>query len=46
MPRGFGSGILSGLGRRYQAIADFRKALALDPADENVKKNLRELGAP
>ena len=26
-------------------IADFRKALALDPTDESVKKNLRDLGA-
>ena len=39
-------GIYGGSGRRDQAVADFRKALALDPANENVKKNLRELGAP
>ena len=38
-------GIFSGSGRNDQAIADFRKALELDPANENVKKNLRELGA-
>jgi Flp pilus assembly protein TadD len=35
---------LAATGRRDRAIADFRKAIALDPADENVKKNLTELG--
>ena len=38
-------GILGALGRRDQAVADFRKALKLDPSDESVKKSLKELGA-
>ena len=36
--------VLHGLGRRDQAIADYRKALEIDPSDEGVKKNLRDLG--
>jgi Flp pilus assembly protein TadD len=32
------------LGRRDQAIADYRKALEIDPSDEGVKKNLQDLG--
>ena len=32
-------------GRRDQAIADFRKALELDPSDQSVKKGLADLGA-
>ena len=35
---------LAATGRRDRAIAAFRKAIALDPADENGKKNLTELG--
>ncbi len=35
---------LAGLGRRDQAIADFRKALELDPSDETVRKSLRDMG--
>ena len=31
-------GILGGLGKRDQAIADFRKVLELNPADESAKK--------
>ena len=38
-------GILGVLGKRDQAIADFRKVLELNPANENAKKNLRDLGA-
>jgi tetratricopeptide (TPR) repeat protein len=37
-------GILGGMGQRDQAIADFRKALKLDPGDAGAKKSLRELG--
>jgi Flp pilus assembly protein TadD len=37
-------GVLGGMGRRDEAIADFRKALELDPSDESVKKNLKDLG--
>jgi Flp pilus assembly protein TadD len=36
--------LLASSGRRDQAIADYRKALELAPSDENVKKNLRDLG--
>lgn len=38
-------GILTALDRRDQAIADFRKALELDPSDDSVKKSLKDLGA-
>jgi Flp pilus assembly protein TadD len=38
-------GIFGGMGRRDQAIADFRNALELSPADEGIKTSLRELGA-
>jgi Flp pilus assembly protein TadD len=37
--------VLGGTGRRDAAIADFRKALALNPADEAITKSLTELGA-
>jgi Flp pilus assembly protein TadD len=37
-------GVLGRMGRRDEAIADFRKALELDPSDESVKKNLKDLG--
>ena len=43
-PNKLRGGILLALNRRDQAIADFRKALELGPADESVKQNLKELG--
>ncbi len=33
------------LGRKDEAIADFRRALAIDPADEDSKNALNRLGA-
>jgi Flp pilus assembly protein TadD len=37
-------GVLGGLGKRDQAVADFRKALELNPGDEAAKKSLRSFG--
>jgi tetratricopeptide (TPR) repeat protein len=37
--------ILGALGRRQDAIADFRKALAIDPNIEDSRDGLRRLGA-
>jgi hypothetical protein len=35
---------MSGMGRRDQAIADFRKALELNPGDAGARKSLQGLG--
>ena len=36
--------IFEALDRKDEAIADFRKALELDPSDEDYKENLKRLG--
>jgi len=32
------------LGRKAEAIADFRKALSIDPADKTAERELKSLG--
>jgi len=37
--------VFEALGRKDEAIADFRRALVLDPNDQDSKGELKKLGA-